>query len=513
MGRPLLQPLVVGAIVICSGGMVGMVGCSGGPSRGNQLAPPAKHPPVVMLVFDEFPTTSLVSAGGGIDPARYPNFAALSRDATWFPYATASLDETGRAMRSLLTGRTTWRYARPTYAENPRNLFSLMGRTYRIDASEEATSMCPRRLCPRVRMQNGPSIRRELASGRPERFDRWLRSLRSSARPTLYFKQVFFPHGPWRYLPSGRQLVEGSTQRRFSWEFQHTNRWLVNQRYQQHLLQVGFTDRLLGRALARLKATGLYDRALVVVTADNGESFGRIGNGHEIRRANAGDIALTPLFVKLPNQHQGRTERRHVRTIDLLPTIARSAHLKLNWRVEGRSIFGPSARRIPSSTLLVQRSGSRLRLSAGSLRRWAAAARRLKARLFGSGADPQGLFRIGPFPSMVETQVQRWPALPSDGTHAVIDLAGSYRRVRLDSGSVPVKVAGRLTGRSSRRPSSVAIGVNGVIAATAPTLTPRRGGPGYFSALLPETALRQGANEVRVFAIIRSGGRLQLRRL
>jgi len=149
----------------------------------------------------------------------------------------------------------------------------------------------------------------------------------------------------------------------------HFNRWLVNQSYQRHLLQVGFTDRLLGWVLDRLRSTGLYDRSLIVVTADNGEGFGRLGNGHEINRANAGDIALTPLIVKLPGQRTGRLLGRHVRTIDVLPTIARIAHVRLPRGVQGRSVFGPAARRIPSSTTLVKRSGQRVRLGFQSLKR------------------------------------------------------------------------------------------------------------------------------------------------
>jgi hypothetical protein len=94
--------------------------------------------------------------------------------------------------------------------------------------------------------------------------------------------------------------------------------------------------------------------------------------------------------VKLPGEHSGRIVRRHVRTIDVLPTIARIAHMCIPWRVHGRSVLGPAARRIPGSTLLIKRSGQRLRLSYGSLTRGADASLRLKLRLFGSGNEPRG---------------------------------------------------------------------------------------------------------------------------
>ena len=37
--------------------------------------------------------------------------------------------------------------------QDPNNLFTLLGRRYRIEDGEEATSFCPKRLCPNVRPQ------------------------------------------------------------------------------------------------------------------------------------------------------------------------------------------------------------------------------------------------------------------------------------------------------------------------------------------------------------------------
>ena len=146
-----------------------------------------------------------------------------------------------------------------------------------------------------------------------------------------------------------------------------------------------YTDSLLGRGARPLQASGLYDRSLIVVTADNGESFGRRGYGHLINRRNVGDIALTPLLVKLPSQRAGRIDRRHVRTIDVVPTIARVARLRPTGGSMAARCSAPAARRIPSTTLIVERSGHRIRLSLRDLRRRARAALRLKLRLFGSG--------------------------------------------------------------------------------------------------------------------------------
>ena len=472
----------------------GLTACLGDEDSEKKNVRTPRHPPVVMLVFDEFSTVSLLDRPDRVDAERYPSFAALARDSHWFPYATASLDETARAMRALFTGRTTWRYGRATLQEHPHNLFTILGRRYRMNASEEVSSMCPRRLCRRVREQNRHSILRKLAAGRPERLDRWLASLRASRRPTLYFTHVLLPHGPWEYLPSGRRYAEPPIRKSFSWGLEHYDRWLVNQRYQQHLLQVAYTDRLLGKVMDRLRATGLYDRSLIVVTADNGESFGRLGNGHEISSRNAGDIALTPLFVKLPHQDGGRVDRRHVRIIDVLPTIARLAHVPPRRRLEGRSIFGGGARKIPGNTVMIKRTGERLRLSEAELHRRAGDAVRLKLRLFGSGGGAPGLYGMGPHPETHGTPVDRWPTLRPGATRALVDAP---------SGSVPLKLGGRLSGPGSGRRVDVAVAVNGKIVATAPSVQPVRGGPQAFSALIPEDSLRPGRDRLEVFELVR----------
>jgi Sulfatase len=382
-----------------------------------------------------------------------------------------------------------------------------------MNVSEEASSLCPPQLCPGSHTRTAHEVLHDLGSGRPERFESWLRSVRRASRPTFHFKHVLLPHAPWTYLPSGRRYPKGDSERGLSWDLWHYNRWLVNQDYQRHLLQVEFTDRLLGRALAHLRETGLYDRSLIVLTADNGESLGRLGNGHNFNHKNAGEIALTPLIIKLPFQRGARIDRHHARVIDALPTIASIAHLRPNWHVEGHSLVGPARPRVPASTLLFERDGRRIVLSARELHRRAIAALRLKLRLFGSGDAGPGLYGIGPYPSMHGTPVARWHTLPARGTRAVLDHPDSYRDVRLAADSLPVKVSGRLAGRGSRKPTDLAIAIGGTIVATAPTVSPSPNARQVISVLVPEDALRNGDNRLDVFAIERRRGEPALRPL
>jgi len=161
---------------------------------------------------------------------------------------------------------------------------------------------------------------RTFYKGRVRAFNRFVASFRPPGRgpPTLYFIHVLLPHTPWVFLPDGR----GRALARTNAPGRVGERWydsdLAVQAWQRHLLQVGYTDRLLGLFLRRLHETGLWDKALIIVTPDHGISF----RGGDLRRhptrTNLAELAFTPLFVKLPGEQDGRVVDRHVVTVDIL---------------------------------------------------------------------------------------------------------------------------------------------------------------------------------------------------
>ena len=61
--------------------------------------------PVVLVVFDEFPVTSLMRADGGVDSERYPGFGRLAREGTWYSRTTTVDEYTTRAVPAILTGK------------------------------------------------------------------------------------------------------------------------------------------------------------------------------------------------------------------------------------------------------------------------------------------------------------------------------------------------------------------------------------------------------------------------
>ena len=131
----------------------------------------------------------------------------------------------------------------------------------------------------------------------------------------------------------------------------------------------------------------MWDRALVVLTADHGVSFrvkptpappfvlGRLGYRRELTTENAEDIVTVPLFVKYPGQSEGRTDPEWGRTIDILPTIADVLGIRLPFKVDGRSLRSP--RPVPATLEYRSTDGER---STSTARR-SSAARRSRCRI------------------------------------------------------------------------------------------------------------------------------------
>lgn len=144
--------------------------------------------------------------------------------------------------------------------------------------------------------------------------DRWIKE--HAATPLLAFLHLYEPHSP--YKPPDR--------------YAH-----LTSRYDG---EVAYADELVGRFLDRLKTHGLYDRAIVVVTADHGEGLNQHGE-EEHGIFLYGESVHVPLIVRLP---QGRLGGKRiggpVAQVDIAATLLDLAGL----RADG--LDGVSLRRV-----------------------------------------------------------------------------------------------------------------------------------------------------------------------
>ena len=471
-----------------------------------------------MVVFDELPLTSLLGPGERIDGGRYPTFAALARTATWYRGATAVHDSTALAVPAMLDGRYPKPRLRSDVYSHPANLFTLLEHRYDVNASEEATGLCPTSICEPL----PGTASSHLGGGKVRRFRDFVASIEPREHATLWFKHVLLPHVPWQFYPSGRHYRRHAPEPipGLNGPLGFGDPWVMKVAYQRHLLQLGLADRLLGELFARLRRLGLFDDALVVVVADHGIGF-RVGQERRtITRRNVEDLAPVPLFVKLPGQRRGRVVDEHVETIDVLPTILELAHVRSHRSMDGRSLLRPIAAQARRMTIF-HRAGVELNTIGGKYtfdpaevaRRRRAAVRR-KLAMFGSGSGRglRRLYRIGPHPELVGRATDSVPRLPG-APAARVDQAAELRDLDPDSGFVPGEITGELPNGRTGGGRPVALALDGTIVATGRTFSLEGYTAESFEVIVPERAFRSGAMEARVFEIVTRNGRLALRPL
>jgi hypothetical protein len=202
-------------------------------------------------------------------------------------------------------------------------------------------------------------------------------------------------------------------------------------------------------------------------------------------RANVGVIAPVPFFVKLPGQADGRVDDRAVRTIDVLPTIAKAAGVRMPWKADG---IPADEREVgPEAPIDISHMGKPvLTETLGSVLAKRRAREVVEARLL-----RDGVYAIGPRPELIGRRV----AVDSDAKHVTVDNA---------NGALPSFVSGPVEGLEPD--TMLAVAVNGRVQAT--TRAYRDGGRAVFAALVPPSSLREGPNTVSVFEVL-AGGELR----
>lgn len=506
-------------------------------------------PPVVLIVFDELPLVSLLDPDGELDERAFPGFAALAEDATFYRNAVTTYAFTEQAVPAMLSGVFPERdELLPIAADHPNNLFTLLGSDYEVSATEPITQLCPPDLCddrevpglrtravamgrdlgiialhtllPESRTADLPAIDegwRGFGEGdgegsptdRRELFDQAQRTHRGRSflkagraikpggeRPRLDVIHALLPHARWEYLPTGQVYPRPAGMPGLNVDKTWGDTWQVKQSYQRHLLQVGYVDRLVGQTMDRLKARGVYDDALIIITADHGVSF-RPGQPYRhFTEETFGEVAWVPLFVKLPRNSGGGTDDRPVMALDVVPTILDVVGADLNgYDFDGMSLLGD----IPAERERSRPRGAPLPPFDVALRD---AALEEKFDIFPSlehGAFPR-LVPRAPLARLIGRPVEE----STDTGAAQSELEDPWGLAAVDPNGpfLPTDIRGTLRLKNAGDIEvPVAVSLNGTIQAVT-LAQPAEDVDGLvFSAMVPPDALQAGANTVVPFVV------------
>jgi hypothetical protein len=528
------------------------------PTGGGQApvaAAPGTHPPVVMILFDEFPLSSLLNAKGQIDQRVYPNFAELAAGSTWYRNATGVAGYTPWAMPAMLTGNYPAKVKAPSYIEYPDNMLTLFGKSYDLKVYETISQLCPPSRCRstagnldrvglRAVLGDSARVYKEIVSpydatvdpasfidqtaaeetaaedgkpldpqfrfnqlrlNQPSRFNDFLGGLTDSPRPTMHFLHLLLPHAPWRYLPSGNEYNFKTFGRAFKSD--QTPAPVVELAHQRHLLQLAYTDRLVGQVIDKLKAEGMWDKSLVVMGADHGEGWVPGEKPRSLGKTNAPDLMWVPMFVKAPNQDNGRVDDRNWEQVDLLPTVADLAGVQVPWKMDGASQTGEPTRTRTEKWWFDIPGRREVRDGPAN---WRIVLAGETDSLVRASEGPKGLYRFGSFADLVyQPPTTVGPITPDLEATAALDDFKQYTQIKPTSGRIPALVSGKITSPLPPATASVLVAVNGRIGGESKLFPERPGEPAAkFAVITPDTLWKagDGRRQLQVYVVDRSGG-------
>jgi hypothetical protein len=528
-----------------------------------RTSPGKPLPPVVLIFFDEFPLQSLLDSRGQVDGRVYPNFARFARDATWYRNATGVSGWTPYAVPAMLSGRYPDKSRNglaPIVQAYPDNLFTLLGHYYDLKAFETVTQLCPPARCGQTGTPSGfGTVTKEtaklydqiiwpadtavdpatvggltstsagvpqgptalfgnLGQNQPRRFEKFLSSISATDRqPTLYFLHVLLPHTPWRYLPDGRvygDLIRQGPLRKKSGTWPDA----VNQLgHQRQLLQLAYTDALVGKLLDRLEEQGLYDKSLVLMTADHGAGFSSSAKSRELGGGNEPTLMWVPLFVKAPRQTQGRLDDRNWEHVDLLPTIADTVGLSVPWKVDGFSEAGPPKRQRTEKWWYAN-GVKKVRPGPPNFQKVLHGVTDTLVRAHQNGA--RGFYQFGPDADWVYRSPPEVGRVTGASTQVTVKMTGwdRFKTVTPGSTPTPAEFVGEVTSGTPPSGSVMVIAVNDRIAGTASFYPPHEGeSPTGFAMMVPDALFTQGPGQRQIQAYLATrsadGVTLQLARI
>jgi len=266
---------------------------TGAPEAEPRLKLPARPRHLVVIVLESFRGDAIGKEVAGRSVT--PNLNALAREGIWVREAYSHVGFTTQSGKSIFGGALDPRPGGPSlfrdlkaagyrigvFSAAPEN-FGGISETVGMRAS--ADLYVDAELLKAERAHESASLGSLALDGRKvlRELDKHFRSPSDWARPTfLYFnfQEAHFPYSQ----PDMPRFLPGKLAKRS--EIKAANREMVERTYWN---SAAYSDWLVGQVVRRLKAQGVWDRTLVLVTGDHGEALfeeGFLGHGHVVNRA------------------------------------------------------------------------------------------------------------------------------------------------------------------------------------------------------------------------------------
>lgn len=521
--------------------------------------------PVVLIVFDEFTTTALLDSRKKIDPIRFPHFAALADEGTWYPNAITVALTTTEAIPAIVSGVNPdlGSGLAPTSNDYPKNLFTMLGGNYQFNVVETQTALCPEALCTKMHYSSnmnsllffsdllviygyliappcsidklpnigtrwtgfgknliddilgkGPAAKHignsKYSSAEREavKIDLFLSNIAKAEKPVLNFLHVLLPHVPYSYLASGQRYVALQNEYLFPMGISSEKEGffgrtpLILTGYHRYLQQVGYADHVLGKIRDKLLRERLYDSALVIVTADHGVAFEAGYPRRGLNESTKNELLKIPMFVKLPHQKDGSIDDSIVTIADILPTIINVVKADVLWELDGFSMIGRPEKVRRSFNLAGYGHLGEKDILPFSRLEW-------QFIYFGEHTPLNKLTPKGPYHELTGRNLDSFEIREAGDLSLGGITADQFHYVDKKSQFLPSLFWGYIRGAKHNDDLAIAVSVNGTIRLTA-YATRWNQNEHLFSLLLPPANLRQGRNNVRVHLIQKENGKISL---
>ncbi|MGI9603895.1 MAG: sulfatase-like hydrolase/transferase, partial [Acidimicrobiales bacterium] len=333
-----------------------------------------------------------------------------------------------------------------------------------------------------------------LGQAQPERFIEMRDLIAPTDTPTLYFLHLVLPHIPWRFYEDGTPYSVPSDDAGIDADSSH--QWLVELNETRLRQQARHTDGLLGQLLARFDEAGIYDDAVVVVAGDHGVNVALDAGARDFGVGAASDVMYTPLFIKEPAQTEGRVDETNTTALDVFPTVAAAAGLRIPWSVDGLDLAAGITDERGDTKTIYRFDGP---LSAGEPGVFDYQQPMLDAELVRPGlpdaltdeGDIRPLYnQLGPAADLLDTTISGAEA--ATGASAVVPARQRVEQPPADDSPIGI-VTGTIAGEVPPDDTVVAIAVDDRVVALSP-IVPFQGEAQSFVAFLPPGIVEAGGS-------------------